>query len=138
GIVRDHAFLLHIDALERGDADARHPEGGAVDEADAARADDVAASRLADQLAQSQRADGVRENLRVAERAIVDQHDQRLRPLAVVEVEHEALSAVALMEERVLLAAEIIEDLIVREAAAVEADVEHDRLLVEAIGVERA
>ena len=137
-VVGQHAFLLHVDAFHRGDADAGHAEGRAVDEADVARADDVAAGRLADELAQAERADGVGENLGVAERAVVHEHDQRFGPLAVVEVEHEALSAVALAEEGVFAAAEVVEDLVVGIAAAIVADVEHDRFLIEVVRVERA
>ena len=45
-------------------------------------------------------------------------------------------AAVALAEEGVLLAAEVVQHLVVREAAAVEAHVEDDRLLVEVVRVQ--
>ena len=67
--------------------------------ADVARADDEAAGRLADQLAQAERAEGVREDLGVAVGAVVDEQHQRLGPLAVVGVEDQALAAVALRKK---------------------------------------
>ena len=46
--------------------------------------------------------------------------------------------AAALVKIGVLLAAQVVQHLIVREAAAVEAHVQHDGFLVEVVGVERA
>ena len=91
---------------------------------------------MADQLAQAQGAEGVGEDLGVAVGAVVDEQHQRLGPLAVVGTQHRALAAVALAEEGVLLGAEVVEHLVVREAAAVVAHVEHDRFLVEVVGIE--
>ena len=48
------------------------------------------------------------------------------------------LAAVALAEEGVLLAGQVVQHLIVREAAAVVAHVEDDAFLVEVVGVEGA
>src|SRR5205085_11991259 len=50
----------------------------------------------------------------------------------------ESFAAVALAEPRVLAGAEIVEDLVVREAAAIVANVKYDAFLIVGFGVKRA
>src|SRR5207237_904924 len=83
-----------------------------------------------DQLAQAERAEGVREDLGVAVGAVVDQQHCWLGPLAVVGSQHQALTAETVPEEGVLARTEIIQHLLMSEAPAVEAYVENERLLV--------
>src|SRR2546430_3002671 len=54
-----------------------------VDQRDLSRADDEPTRRFADELAQAPRAERVREDLGIAVRAIVDEQDERLGPLAI-------------------------------------------------------
>src|SRR5262249_61633535 len=104
------ALLLHVGTLHREHADARHTERRAVDQADAAGADDEAARRLSDQLAQAKRAEGMWKDLCVAVRTIVDQQDGRLGPLAVVRPQYQPLAAEAVTEKRVLARAQVVQD----------------------------
>ena len=78
------------------------------------------------------------ENLGVAERTIIDKQRERLAPFTVVRAHDEPAGTVAVGEDGVLLAGEVIEHLIVGEAAAVKAHVEHDAVLVEVVGIEGA
>src|SRR5262249_4612033 len=136
--IGDDADFLHVLALGVVNAGAGDAKDRAVDQADGPRSDDVRACGLADELAQAERAEGTRENLRVTVRAILNEQHQRLGPFAVMGTQHRSRAAVTLAEERMFLAAEIVQYLVVRVAAAVVANVEDNRFLVEIVRIERA
>ena len=136
GHVGRHALFVHVHVLVREDADARDAESRTVDEPRAAGADDQPARGLADDLAQPAGAEGVREDFRVAVAAVVDDHRHRLAPLAVEVAQHLPFATVALDELRVILADEVVQHLVVGEAAAVVADVDDDGLFVEVVRIE--
>ena len=78
----------------------------------------------------------MREDFRIAVAAVVDEHHHRLGPLAVEVAHHHPLAAVALHELRVVLAHEVVQHLVVGEAASVVAHVDDKTFLVEVVRVQ--
>ncbi len=111
----------------------------AVDQRDVARADDVAAGRPGRRACPGPACGRRAGKISASEyERLLMSSTSGLVHLRSSELSAKPDAAVALMEERVLLAGQVVEDLFVREAAAVVADVEDDAFLVEVVGVEGA